>query len=179
VAAAAGLSADIGHAAAHTVSARRAGAPMDYILLWQGMPQTIYLDNDVTPRTHIERSLGGPILNAAGLLVSLLLRTLAPRDTLFRDALDAAALSHGLLLGGSLAPLPMVDGGVIVKWTLVERGHTPAQADAVVQQAGLALGTAGVTAGAAFALARKWLPAAALAAGGAFAMATALRRHGL
>ena len=176
-AAAAALSADVGHAAAHTVSARRAGAPMDYILLWQGMPQTIYLDDDVPPRAHIERSLGGPALNAAGLLVSLLLRPLAPRDTILRDALDAAALSHGLLLGGALLPLPMVDGGVILKWTLVERGHTPAGADAFVRQADLALGTAGITAGAAFAVARRWLPAAALAAGGAFALVTALRRR--
>ena len=37
--------ADVGHAMAHTISARLAGAPMDEILLSSGMPRTLYRDN--------------------------------------------------------------------------------------------------------------------------------------
>ncbi|MBP6805518.1 MAG: hypothetical protein KA362_15505, partial [Chloroflexi bacterium] len=38
---------------------------------------------------------------------------------------------------GALLPLPVVDGGVFLKWTLVEQGYTPEAADAVVQKAGV------------------------------------------
>src|SRR5512146_3491745 len=52
------LPADIGHAMAHTVSARLAGAPMDEILLSSEMPRTLYENNDVVPSVHIMRSRG-------------------------------------------------------------------------------------------------------------------------
>lgn len=44
------LVADVGHALAHTVSARMSGAPMDEILLYSGMPRTLYRNNAVPPR---------------------------------------------------------------------------------------------------------------------------------
>src|SRR5512146_1889019 len=47
------LLADIGHAMAHTISARLAGAPMDEILLSAEMPRTLYNNNDVPPQIHI------------------------------------------------------------------------------------------------------------------------------
>ena len=60
------LFADIGHAMAHTASARLAGAPMDEILLSSGMPRTLYQENAVPPATHIRRSLGGPLFSLIG-----------------------------------------------------------------------------------------------------------------
>ncbi|MEJ2710594.1 MAG: hypothetical protein P8074_23480, partial [Anaerolineales bacterium] len=72
------LFADIGHAMAHTISARLAGAPMDEILLSSGMPRTLYQNNAVPPQTHIRRSLGGPIFSLTGFTLSLLWRRLSP-----------------------------------------------------------------------------------------------------
>ncbi len=165
------LSADTGHAMAHIVSARWAGAPMDYILISAGMPRTVYLDDQVSPQAHRRRAVGGPILNAVGFLVSAALRALAPRGSVPRDVLDWSCLGHGLLLVGSLAPLPIVDGGSLLKWTLVERGHSHEQAGAVVRQAGLGLAAGVAGAGLALTARRRWLPAVGLLAGAALAVA--------
>lgn len=129
--------ADVGHALAHTESAKRAGAPMDQVLLSLDMPRTLYNNNDVAPAIHRQRSLGGPIFSAASFLGSLLWRALSAPDSLSRELADVACLSHGFILTGALMPLPIVDGGVILKWTLVEQGYTPEAADAVVQKAGV------------------------------------------
>jgi len=130
--------ADWGHAMAHILSARHADAPMDEILISAGMPRTLYCDNDVRPQVHRVRALGGPIYSALGLISSLLVRHLAARDSLTRELADWSCIGHGFIFAGSLTPLPIVDGGTILKWTLVERGRTPDEADAIVQQLDLA-----------------------------------------
>ena len=178
--------ADLGHAVAHTISARYAGAPMDEILISEGMPRTLYHDNDVPPRVHRLRALGGPIYSAVGLAISCLLRGLAPRDSLVREVAGRSCLGHGFIFGGSLAPLPIVDGGTMLKWTLVERGRTPEQVDEIVAQVDLSLGAALTATGVALAAtrrkgsahrkesaARRWLPALGLIAAGAIAIAAA------
>jgi hypothetical protein len=168
------LAADIGHALAHVISARWAGTPMAYVLVSADMPRTIYPEDDVSPRTHVVRSLGGPIYNVISLLVALISRRFAPPGTVWRESLGWSAVGHGLILLGSLAPLPIVDGGVFLKWTLVDRGHNPQEADAVVRQAGLATGAAAVAAGATLSAQRRWLVGLGLIASGAVAVAAAL-----
>jgi hypothetical protein len=174
--------ADLGHAMAHIISARYAGAPMDEILISEGMPRTLYHDNDVPPRVHRLRALGGPIYSAVGLAASCLLHHLAPRGSLAREIAGWSCLGHGFILGGSLAPLPMVDGGTMLKWTLVERGRTPEQADEIVAQVNLSLGAALTASGVALAATRRqkpasrWLPALGLVAAGAIAIAAARGR---
>jgi hypothetical protein len=153
-----------------------AQAPMDHILVSAGMPRTIYRDHHVPPRVHVLRALGGPIFSALGLLFSLLLRHLAPRGSLGRELAGWSCLGHGLILGGSLAPLPFVDGGSVLKWTLVERGQTPQQADAAIRQVDLAVGAAATTTGLTLAVRRRWLPALGFVAGGAIAVVAALDR---
>ena len=177
------LVADVGHAMAHILSARYAGAPMDEILLSEGMPRTIYHDNDVPPQAHRLRALGGPIYSAVGLLVSLGLRAPAPRGSLAREVAGWSCLGHSLILGGSLVPLPIVDGGAILKWTLVERGQAPEEADEVIRQVDLSLGLAATATGVALAVARRgasprrrWLLALGLIAAGGIAIAAALDR---
>jgi hypothetical protein len=167
------ISADLGHAIAHIITARHAGAPMDEIYVSATFSHTLYRDNDVPPRVHRLRALGGPVFSAVGLAASLLFRRVTPPRSVARVVADAACLGHGYVLGGSLLPLPIVDGGTILKWTLVERGLAPARADAALRQANLALGTAATTAGAAFALNRRWLPALGLLAAGVTALAAA------
>jgi len=168
------LVADFGHVLSHIVSARFAGAPMDEILVSAGMPRTLYFDNDVPPQTHRMRSLGGPIYSALGLVVSLFLRTLTPYGSLARVVADWSCIGHSLILAGSLAPLPVVDGGVILKWTLVERGRTPAEADTVVRRLNLAIGAVALAAGVVLAVLRYWLPGLGLAAAGTIAIGAGL-----
>lgn len=132
--------ADVGHAMAHTISARLAHAPMDEILLSSGMPRTLYRDNNLPPRTHIRRSLGGPIFSLVGFSLSLLWHLFSSRGSLSRDLADASLAGHSFILLGSLAPLPMVDGGIILKWKLVEAGQSPEQADQTVRRISLGLG---------------------------------------
>jgi hypothetical protein len=170
------LSADLGHALAHTVSARLAGAPTDQILVTAGMPRTLYWNDDVTPRVHRLRAVGGPLFNAVGLLASLLLRSLSGPRSLWREAADWSCVGHGFILAGSLMPLPTVDGGTLLKWSLVEHGRPPAEADVCVRGASLAVGGVASVAGLVAAAGRRWLPAAALAAGGLVAIAAGLRK---
>lgn len=168
------LAADLGHTLAHIVSARYAGAPMDVILVSVGMPRTLYFDNDVLPQAHCMRALGGPIYNALGLLASLLLRILTSGGSAARLVADWSCIGHGMILAGSLTPLLLVDGGTILKWTLVERGRTPAQADAAIRRLNLVIGAMAVTAGMVLAMQHHWLLALGLAAAGAIAIGAAL-----
>ena len=96
----------------------------------------------------------------------MLVRSLAPRNSMAREVADWSSVGHGLILTGSLAPLPIVDGGSLLKWTLVERGRTPTEADQIVKQAGIAAGFAASSAGVMFATRRRWLPAVGLIAVG-------------
>ncbi|HSG17391.1 MAG TPA: hypothetical protein VLE70_13845 [Anaerolineae bacterium] len=176
IAAAIWATADFGHALAHIASARAAGAPMDEVRISQGMPRTIYADNDVPPRVHIIRSLGGPIFNTVGLLIGLLMRAFSPAGSVARELAGDTALAHSLLLGGSLAPLPIVDGGVMLKWGLVEGGRTPEEADRVVQTAGVITGAVALGAGAALATRRRWLAALGLIGAGVAAIAATLNK---
>ncbi len=164
------MAADLGHALAHIVSARWAGAPMDKIKISTSMPRTIYNDNDVPPRAHRLRACGGPLFNAAGLLLSLLQRAASAPGTVLWQVASWSAMVHGILLGGSLMPLPMVDGGSILKWSLVEHGQSPAEADATVRQAGIVLAAAGASTGAVMAAKRRWLPAAGVILAGLLAL---------
>lgn len=166
--------ADVGHATAHTVSARRAGAPMDEIRLSMGMPRTIYFDNDVPPEVHRMRSLGGPIFSLIGLITSVLLRLFAPRETLAREVAGWSAVGHGFIFGAALMPLPFVDGGTILKWTLVERERTPAEADVILREINLVMGVGTVAAGLGVAARRRWLPALGLIGAGVVAIGAGL-----
>lgn len=164
------LFADLGHALAHSVSARAAGAPMDRFLLSSGMPRTLYDNNDIPPRAHILRSLGGPIFSLAGFVLSLAWRRLTPKGSLGRDLADASLAGHSFILLGGVVPLPFVDGGVILKWKLVETGQTPEQADRVVKKTSLGLGAALLGLGAlAGILGKRRRLGGLLAAGGAAA----------
>jgi hypothetical protein len=144
------------------------------------MPRTVYFDDDVPPRVHCLRALGGPIYSALGLSISLILRALSPHGSTVHEVAGWSCLGHAFILG-SLAPLPVIDGGAILKWTLVERGRTPPEADEVVRRVDLALGVATTAAGVALVAAgrqrpaaRRWLPALGLVAAGAIATAAAL-----
>jgi hypothetical protein len=166
------LFADVGHAMAHTISARLAGAPMDEVLLSSEMPRTLYQNNAVPPRTHIARATGGPIFSLTCAAISLLWRSLSPKGSVSRDLADASLAGHSFILIGSLVPLPMVDGGTILKWNLVEAGQSPEQADHTVRNTSLVLGAALLSLGAILGVLgkRRWV-GGLLVAGGAAGVA--------
>lgn len=127
------LIADFGHALAHIFSARYAGTPMDEILISADMPRTIYWNNEVTPKTHRTRAIGGPLFNFIGLVLSLAIFGLVSNDSIIYELAGWSAFGHGLLLIMSLFPIPIVDGGTILKWTLVEKGKSEKESEEIIR----------------------------------------------
>jgi Zn-dependent protease len=125
------------HNLAHVAAARIVGRPMDALRISLGMPLCVYYDiNDasVTPREHILRSLGGPAFNLLATLAALLARKSTRPGTIIREAADVAVGTNAFLAGMSLLPIAGIDGGPILKWSLVDRGRTIAQADESVRK---------------------------------------------
>ncbi|HTP01163.1 MAG TPA: hypothetical protein VMJ64_07295 [Anaerolineales bacterium] len=150
--------AEFGHPFAHILSARYAGAPMDELLIADGMPRTLYWNNEVSPNAHRLRALGGLIFNILGLLISAAVFAIVLSYPVVRELAAWSALGHGLLLIMSLFPVPMVDGGTLLKWTLVARGRAPAQADALVRQVDQGIAVTAAILGAFLCVTKMWLP---------------------
>ncbi len=126
------------HNLAHLITSNWIGKPMDKMRIQFGMPRCIYQeinDQDVTPRQHITRSLGGPIINILLLPVTGLARLLTKPDTIAGEIAKTAYQTNLFLTLISLLPIPGIDGGPILKWSLVESGKTIQEADQVVQKA--------------------------------------------
>jgi Zn-dependent protease len=147
------LGSEWGHNLAHAAAARTVGKPMDCIRITWGMPLLVYYDindPDVTPRQHILRALGGPVFNFTALTLSLVLREFTRPNSHARDVADVAVSTNAFLPSAGLLPIPGLDGGPILKWSLVERGRTPEEADEIVQKvdkiAGVGLGIASAAA---------------------------------
>ena len=136
---------------------------MDAMRIAWGMPLVVYYnlnDQNVTPRQHISRALGGPLFNAALLPFILLFRRFTRQGSVSREVADAAAGMNLFLCTASLMPIPGIDGGPILKWSLVESGRSVAEADDLVKKADLVLGAGlGVTASLAMKRRRKFLAA--------------------
>lgn len=131
------LIADLGHALAHTVSAKAVWADMDEIRLAADMPRTIYFCNDVSPDQHRLRATGGPIFSSLGLLLSLLWRWFSKAGSPSRELAEISCVSHGFIFFGSLMPISLVDGGTLLKWTLIDKGWDPTEADKQVRRTGI------------------------------------------
>lgn len=141
------------HNFAHAAAAHFIGKPMDAMRILWGTPMAVYYDiNDtsVTPCQHIFRALGGPLFNAFLLPIALLLRSRTEPEHITRDLADTAVGMNAFLCGVSLLPIPGIDGGPILKWSLVERGSTPEEADESVRKVngllGVCLGVASAVA---------------------------------
>jgi hypothetical protein len=158
------LPADVGHACAHTIGAKMAHAPTAIILLGADMPRTLYSDDKVKPSQHIARALGGPIYSWIGVGLGLLALRLTTPETATRYLAEIWTVANAGIGLAIFAPLPIVDGGVIVKWLLVLTGQTEEQADRSVRWLGIALaGLLLICAGAA-ALTGWWVVAVGLLA---------------
>jgi len=153
------------HNLAHAAAASLVGKPVDAIRIVWGLPLLVYYDiNDptVTPRQHILRALGGPLFNALLFPLTLVFRRFTRPGTVARDAANAAAGMNAFLATASLLPIPGIDGGPLLKWSLVRRGSTPRQADKRVKRVNRVTGAGlGLAAGIALKK-RRWFIGAIL-----------------
>ena len=154
--------AEFGHPFGHMLSARYAGAPMDELVITDGMARTLYQNNAVSPDAHRLRALGGLMFNVVGLLVSAAVYAIAPGHPVVRELAAWSALGHGLLLIMSLFPVPLVDGGTLLKWTLVAAGMTPLQADSAIQRVDQWIAIVAAVLGVILLAVKIWVPGLAL-----------------
>jgi Zn-dependent protease len=152
------------HNLAHAAVAHKIGRPVDAIRIFWGTPLLIYYDiNDqkVTPHQHILRALGGPVFNALMVPLSWFAKHLTREGSLSHYAADFALGTNMFIASLSLLPIPGIDGGPLLKWSLVERGHSPARADEVVKGVNRFMGASlGLAAGVALKKRHKWIGAA-------------------
>jgi Zn-dependent protease len=125
------------HNLAHTVASNLIGKPMDQLRIQLGMPRCIYHDiNDleVSPRQHVMRSLGGPIINILLLPVSWITKKMTRPGSISDETAKAFYQTNLFLSLVSLLPIPGIDGGALLKWSLVEKGFSVAEADQAVRK---------------------------------------------
>ncbi len=98
------------HEIGHILAARACGAPMTANVITATAMINTYTDVQEQPsRVHIIRTLGGPLMNLVVFACAL--------------AINASAASHflnvfavaNLILAGAIAPIPSLDGAVIVR----------------------------------------------------------------
>lgn len=171
------------HNLAHAAAAQWVGKPVDAVRVTWGMPLLVYHDiNDpeVTPCQHILRALGGPVFNVLMLPVALFFRRLTRAGSAARDVADVAVGTNIFLPAVGMLPIPGIDGGPVLKWSLVAWGKTIEEADLAVRKVDGALAPV-FAAGAAVAFKkRRWLVGALLGqfAALAFSIAVGLFREG-
>lgn len=148
------------HNLAHAAAAKYVGKPMDAIRITWGMPLVVYHDIndlDVSPKQHILRALGGPIFNIFVLPFAILYRQVSKPNTTARDVADAAVGANTVIPAVGLLPIPGLDGGPILKWSLVEQGHSVQEADRMVRKTNRILGILLSLGGANSLKKRRWL----------------------
>jgi hypothetical protein len=143
------LGSEWGHNLAHAAFAHWIGKPVDAIRIVWGMPLLVYYDvNDqqVAPKQHIVRAIGGPVFNLTLLPFTILLKQLSKKDSFLKDMGNFLFATNAFIGIGGFLPIPGVDGGPILKWSLVENGCTIEEADDTVRKVNGVLG-AGFVAG--------------------------------
>ena len=132
------LGSEWGHNLAHLIASNMIGKPMDQLRVQLGMPRCVYHkldDPDVEPREHVARSLGGPLFNLIVLPFTCLARRLTRPNTIAGATARTAFQTNLFLSLVSLLPIPGIDGGPLLKWSLVDRGKTIPEADEIVRKA--------------------------------------------
>lgn len=162
------------HNLAHAAVAHHIGKPADAVRIFWGTPLLIYYDTDdqqVSPSQHVLRATGGPLFNSLMVPLTLLARRATRDGTLARYCADVAVGTNEFIAAMALLPIPGIDGGPILKWSLVRGGHSPQEADEGVKKVNLVVGSGlGVAAGVAISKRRKWI-GATLAAFAAISLA--------
>jgi Zn-dependent protease len=165
------------HNLAHVAAARSVGKPVDAVRILFGMPILLYDQPEhpsVTPRQHIIRSSGGPICNTVLWLICKIFQRSVPAGSPTREIVNTATGMNAFLVSASLVPVPFLDGGPILKWSLIERGAPPAKVTAMITRSQQITG-AGLLGSAVIAICkRNWLMAMLMTFLGAISLATGL-----
>jgi len=165
------------HNLADAAAAHLVGQPMDALRVTWGMPLVVYYEPDdpgVTPEQHIARSLGGPLLNAGLLVPLILLRSKTRSDSAAREVCDFAVGTNVFIGSLGLVPIPFLDGGPVLKWSLVRSGLSVEAAEETVRKADRTVGAVLSLAGLLALLKRKFLIGGFLSMLGAVAAAIGL-----
>ncbi len=165
------------HNLAHAAAASAVGKPMDAMRITWGMPLVVYYDiNDekITPRQHIIRALGGPAFNILVLPIAYHLKNRTDPQSLTRDIANVAFGTNAFLPAVGLLPIPGIDGGPILKWSLVENGQSLEEADLTVRKVDGVLGILLTIAGVLSIKKRRWLLGGLLLQLAAIALSIAL-----
>jgi hypothetical protein len=85
-------------------------------------------------------------------------------------------VGHGFIFVGCLLPLPIVDGGSILKWSLVRTGMTEEEADRRLRQVNRAFGILGLIAGLILLILQLWIVGLIFIIAGAIFIAVAMGR---
>ncbi len=124
------------HNLAHLFASNLINKPMDQLRILLGMPRCVYYDlNDpaVTPRQHLVRSLAGPLINLILLPITGFFKKNTEPGSIAGETAKTAYQTNLFLSLISLLPIPGIDGGPILKWSLVKGGRTIQEADRVVK----------------------------------------------
>ena len=156
------LGAEWGHNLAHMAAGQLIGKPIEEMRIYGGMPRllcSVESDRKVLPQYHIIRSLGGPLFNgSAVILLSMVRRWLKP-ETLAAELAEIALRVHTFIATVAFLPIPGIDGGPLLKWSLVLAGKEEAQADQLMRRLNWLLG-GGLEAGMlAYLRMRRWFAA--------------------
>lgn len=165
------------HNLAHVATARAVRKPVDAVRILFGMPILLYDQPEhpsVTPRQHIIRSAGGPACNAVLWLICKIFQRSVPLGSPTSEIVNTAAGMNAFLVSASLVPVPFLDGGPILKWSLVESGIPPAKITTIIARSQQITG-AGLLGSAVIAMQkRKWLVAILATFLGALSLVTGL-----
>ncbi len=124
------------HTLGHIRSARRAGAPMDAVVLDWGVQMNVYYNNHVTPGQHIGRASGGPLVTGALAATGYLFWRLVRGLPVIRDLAEAWYAFNAMGLVLSLTPSPHFDAASLLRWGVTRQTGEEALGDEAVQQAG-------------------------------------------
>ncbi len=157
------LGAEWCHNLAHAAAAAWIGKPADAIRNFWGAPLLVYFEasnQGVTPRQHQLRALGGPVFNFLMHPLLWITQQITRKGSLAHYAASFALHANSAMTILSLSPLPFLDGGSLLKWSSVERGRTPQEADELVRSVNRLVGYGSLAAsGLALKRRRAWLAA--------------------
>jgi hypothetical protein len=131
------LGSEWGHNLAHLTASNWIRKPMDEFRIQFGMPRCVYReinDRTVTPDQHIIRALGGPVFNLLVLPFAAAASRITSKGSLAGRTARTALHTNLFLSLVSLLPIPGIDGGPILKWSLVKKGRAAQEADEVVRE---------------------------------------------
>ena len=131
---------DAFHYLGHIVTSLQSKAPITKIEEAFPIPILTYARDDITPQQHQIRAIGGPIASALAVVLSVAARTFTRSGSVLRDVVNMSIIMNVVMVLGSLTPIPIFDGGSLLKWHLVKSGFSENEADMTVGHLNFSIG---------------------------------------